>query len=336
MKTSSSALVLSLLFLALSGGLGAQTQIQSTPEDMIHGHFSLSFLKGQKGGAFSGGSFTDLDAGLLVSGHFTPQVQFRLELRSRGEARFGLEEALLGLDLSKAANIQLGMYLVPFGSYNRQNRPHEQKLARPPLIVEAAYPASWRDVGLLVSGQISFLNYAACLGNGLGADENGAPAQQFADNNAPKGLAERLGINWGQNVGTAFSYARQVFDGAASRTVLLWAADGAWITENYELRGEYIRSECDRPADVGGAMKTQGWYVSLAFNYQTLWPIVSYQRLSLEPAAEGAADKKSRWAVGLLWMLRPTVLFKAEYDWNREAGHEVKDDLLSVQMAISF
>ncbi len=332
MKKRSRVLIFCPLLLALTVGLAAQTM----PEDMIHGHLSFSFLKGQKGGAFSGGSFADLGAGLLLSGHFTPQVQFRLEIRSRGEARFGLEEALLGLDLSKAISAQLGMYLVPFGRYNRQNRPQEQMLVRAPLVVEAAYPSSWRDIGLLVTGQISFLNYAACLGNGLGADENGAPAQQFADNNSPKGSAGRLGINWGRDVETAFSYARQVFDGAAGRTALLWAADGAWVTDNYELRGEYIRSEYDRPSDVGGAMKTEGWYVSLAFNYQTLWPIVSYQRLSLDPAAEGVAAKKARWTVGLVWRLRPTILFKAEYDWNREPGHEIKDDLLSIQMALSF
>jgi len=331
MKTKHLGLV--FFFLALTTCLTAQTE--TAAEDKTHGYFSMSFLKGQKGGIFSGGSFEDIGAGILFSGHFTPQLQFRLEVRSRSEARFGLEEALLGLDLSKSANIQVGMYLVPFGRYNRQNRPQENMLVRIPLVVEAAYPLSWRDIGLLVTGQTSFLNYAAALGNGLGEGPNQEPAQQFSDNNASKGLAGRLGILWGKDVETAFSYASQIFSSQSDRRVELWAADASWITENYRLSGEFIRTTYD-PAGGGAGLRTEGWHVQLAFDYKTLWPIVSYQTVKTAPTASEVPARKNRWALGVSWILQPGILFKVEYDWNREPGHEVKDDLLSVQAAISF
>jgi hypothetical protein len=310
-------------------------QPQMTAEDKTHGYFSFSYLKGQKGGTFSNGSFGGIDAAILLIGHFTPQLDLRLEVRSRSEARFELEEALLGLDLSKSANIQVGMYLVPFGRYNRQNRPQENMLVRVPLIVEAAYPLSWRDIGLLVTGQTSFLNYAAALGNGLGEGPNQEPAQQFSDNNASKGLAGRLGILWGKDVETAFSYASQIFSSQGDRRVELWAADASWITENYRLSGEFIRTTYD-PAGGGAGLRTEGWYVQLAFDYKTLWPIVSYQTVKTAPTASEVSGRKNRWALGVSWILQPGILFKVEYDWNREPGHEVKDDLLSVQAAISF
>jgi len=331
MKTKHLGLV--FFFLALTTCLTAQTE--TAAEDKTHGYFSMSFLKGQKGGIFSGGSFEDIGAGILFSGHFTPQLQFRLEVRSRSEARFGLEEALLGLDLSKSANIQVGMYLVPFGRYNRQNRPQENMLVRVPLVVEAAYPLSWRDIGLLVTGQTSFLNYAAALGNGLGEGPNQEPAQQFSDNNASKGLAGRLGILWGKDVETAFSYASQIFSSQSDRRVELWAADASWITENYRLSGEFIRTTYD-PAGGGAGLRTEGWHVQLAFDYKTLWPVVSYQTVKNAPTVSEVPARKNRWALGVAWILQPGILFKVEYDWNREPGHEVKDDLLSVQAAISF
>ena len=331
MKTKHTGLI--FFFLALTTCLTAQTE--TTAEDKTHGYFSMSFLKGQKGGIFSGGSFEGLEAGILFSGHFTPQLQFRLEVRSRSEARFELEEALLGLGLSKSANIQVGMYLVPFGRYNRQNRPQENMLVRIPLVVEAAYPLSWRDIGLLVTGQTSFLNYAAALGNGLGEGPNQEPAQQFNDNNASKGLAGRLGILWGKDVETAFSYASQIFNSQSDRRVELWAADASWITENYRLSGEFIRTTYD-PAGGGAGLRTEGWYVQLAFDYKTLWPIVSYQTVKTAPTLSEVLARKNRWALGVAWILQPGILFKVEYDWNREPGQEVKDDLLSVQAAISF
>jgi hypothetical protein len=333
MKMSMRHASLVFFLMVLSPYLFGQTQ--TTSEDKTHGYFSFSYVKGQKGGTFYNGSFEGMDAAILLIGHFTPQLDLRLEVRSRSEARFELEEALLGLDLSKSANIQLGMYLVPFGRYNRQNRPQENMLVRIPLVDEAAYPLSWRDIGLLVTGQTSFLNYAAALGNGLGEGPDQEPAQQFSDNNSSKGLAGRLGILWGKDVETAFSYARQIFSSEGDRRVELWAADGSWITENYHLSGEYIRTTYD-PAGGGAGVRTEGWYVHLAFDYKTLWPILSYQTVKTAPPGSEASVRKNRWALGLAWFLQPGILFKVEYDWNREPGQELKDDLLSVQAAVSF
>src|SRR4030042_4726569 len=113
-----------------------------------HGYFSVSYTHGQKEGGASQGSFKDLGGGLSLTGVFSQNIEYRLEIRSRGESRFALEEAWLGFNLAKALSVRAGLFLVPFGFYNRSNRPHENLLVQTPLAVEPAYPPSWRDLGL--------------------------------------------------------------------------------------------------------------------------------------------------------------------------------------------
>ncbi|MBN2199630.1 MAG: hypothetical protein JW747_07250 [Candidatus Aminicenantes bacterium] len=304
---------------------------QSPPE--VHGHFSFSFLRGEAESDAPSGSFEDIGGGLSLSGLFAANFDYRFELRSRAEARFGMEEAWLGFNPFPAFGVRAGLYLVPFGRFNRFNRPHENLLAGTPLPFTSVTPESWRDIGLLASGRTSFLFYALSLGNGLGENEAGEPEQQFRDNNASKDVVGRLGIQWKAGLETAVSYSRQEFGPAGARRADLLGADASWITDNYRILGEYVRMEKDDAA--GGRVNEEGWYVQLALDYKSLWPVASYQRLKTDPAASPAVERR-RWTVGLAGILFSGTLLKFEYAWNREPDAEVDNDLFSVQVAVSF
>lgn len=304
---------------------------QAKPEP--HGYFSFSYLQGRGESDAARGSLEGLDAGLTLTGLFTMNMDYRLEIRSRNEAPFALEEAWLGCNLAKAFNVRAGLYLVPFGRHNRLNRPHENLFVQTPLAFEEAFPAGWRDLGLLASGQVSFLVYDVSLGNGLGEDSGGAPVQQFRDNNGSKDVCGRLGIRWRQGLETAVSYSRQVFSADGVRRADFLGADASWVTENYLVVGEFVRAERDDAA--GGRRTSEGWHVLLALDYKTLWPTVGYQSLETTLPA-GSAAKRTRWTLGLAWAVFPGAWLKAEYSWNREPGAEVADDLLSLQLAAGF
>jgi hypothetical protein len=304
---------------------------QAKPE--AHGYFSFSYLQGRGEGEAARGSLEGLEGGLALTGLLTMTMDYRLEVRSRSEASFALVEAWLGFNLAKAFNVRAGLYLVPFGRYNRLNRPHENLFIQSPLVFEEAYPAGWRDLGLSASGQVSFVLYALSLGNGLGEDAEGAPAQQFRDNNGSKDVCGRLGIRWRQGIETAVSYSRQVFSSEGARHADYLGADASWVTENYHVLGEFVRAEREEAA--GGRRTSEGWHVLLALDYKALWPTVGYQSLKTTPP-EGPAAKRTRWTLGLAWAVFPGAWLKAEYAWNREPGAEIADDLLSLQLAASF
>lgn len=325
--------VLSGIFALLLAATAVRAQSAQPAQPEAHGYFSLSFIRGGADSGAPSGSFEDLGGGLSLSGLFAANFDYRLELRSRDEADFGLEEAWLGFNLAKALGVRAGLYLVPFGRYNRFNRPHENLLVRTPLPFTSAYPAGWRDLGLLASGRTRFLFYALSLGNGLGENDEGDPGQQFRDNNASKDVVGRLGIQWKAGLETAVSYSRQTFGSAGDRRADFLGADVSWITDNYRVVGEYVRAARDDPG--GGSDEEAGWYLELALDYRSLWPVASYQSLKTAPPG-GPTVERRRWTIGLAWILFSGTMLKVEYAWNREPGAEADNDLLAVQIAASF
>jgi len=311
------------------------------------GYFSFDYSQGQEDGLFKNSRLGGLDAGLVLTGQLSDTFSYTFEARFRSESRIEIEQAWLALRLSKSLNFILGDFLVPFGRYNRANRPHETFLVQRPLVFEKAYPASWRDLGLQVSGKLSFILFAAFIGNGLAEAESPDKGQQFGDNNSDKAWGGRLSVQPDQTLDIGLSYYQGKYDDAGTRKLKMLGVDAAWVTVDYSLSAEYIKTDSANPAPWAKGV-TEGFFVQLAIKYKDFSPVVSYQKAKqddpfhglgwsspLEPGA-GLADTRTRWALGLIYLPVSNIHLKAEYDFNREIGPALKDDLISVQATVNF
>jgi len=316
------------------------------PAFQISGYFSVDFLKGQRQSAFHHGSVQDVRAGLTFAGQAGTVWDSAFEARFRNENEWTIEQAFLRRNFSQAIRVKAGMFLVPFGIYNASNRPHEQALARVPLIVEEAYPRSWRELGLCVEGRVEFVDYAIYAGNGLGQGARLKDGQQFRDQNADKGFGGRAGVHI-DTVELGYSYHRSKTGDGNSRRLVLQAADASWKTANFQLQGEYIQAWLDNPAPFGRG-KCRGYHVQAFFPFDPVSLVVGRQEVKYEdpfhgegflaPDTPGAGidENRNRWALELLYAPLPDLLIKVEYDFNREAGPKRNDDLLTAQLAFKF
>jgi hypothetical protein len=313
----------------------------------ITGYLSVDYAKGQEQARLPQGSFENPRFGLVFSGEVTPRVDYFSEVRFKGESRFELEQVWVGLKPSPSLNLKFGLYLVPFGRYNQANRPHQNLLINAPLHEEKLYPLSWRDTGILAEGRLRGLFYSAYLGNGLVESVNLSDAQQFKDNNKNKGIGGRVGAALGQWSKIAFSYYRGKYDERNERNLTLRGLDFAWATEGFQLLAEYSEAAAENPESYDNG-KAEGYFVQASFVMDNLRPVVSYQKMRYEdrfhglgfispdnPGA-GIQEERSRWTVGFGYFLSPRILFKFEYDFNREKGDKIKDDSYSLQLALSF
>jgi len=50
----------------------------------------------------------------------------------------------------------------------------------------------------------------------------------------------------------------------------------------------------------------------------------------------GISEDRERWALGAVYNLSQTAFFKLEYQFNREKSFDKKNDMLLVQIAVSF
>lgn len=319
----------------------------ASAQGKINSYLSFEYIKGQAESNISQGSFQNAQFGLVFSGEISQRIGFFSEIRFKKDNTVEIEQALLRLKSSESFSLQLGLYLVPFGKYNQSNRPHQTALIEDPLHVERMYPSSWRDLGILLEGKFSGLLYSAYLGNGLSESENLNGAQQFKDNNPDKGKGVRLGLALSREIEVGYSHYRGKYDEGNERSLVLQGWDLSWSARSFQFLAEYSKANLENPENFGKG-KAEGYFFQLASNVDNLQFVVSYQRAKYQDpfhgkgfirpdyAGVGISEEKSRWALGLVYLIAQNVFFKLEYDFNREKEFELKDNTLLAQIALSF
>lgn len=312
----------------------------------INGYLSFDFVKGQTDSFASKGSFQNVLLGLILSGDMTPKVDYLAEARFKDETRLEMEQAYLRIRPSQTFSLKLGLYLVPFGRYNISNRPHQTVLVKAPLLVENLYPQSWRDIGLLIEGKWRGLSYSGYLGNGITEGPNLSAGQQFKDNNKDKGKGGRIGLSLSQGLEGGFSYYVGRYDENNERNLILKGGDLSWTAEGVYILAEYAQADINNPAGFSKG-RVEGYFVQISFDMGPLRPVGSYQKLTyqdgfhgqefrLDLGGEGIDEDKNRWTIGLVYFATADVIFKLEYEWNREKDKDIKNNLFLFQLALNF
>jgi hypothetical protein len=191
------------------------------------GYLSLEYIKGQAESAFPKGNTANLLAGGLAQGRVGQKFGFAVEGRTVGVSSFGLVQAWAGFMPAETFTVKAGLFLVPFGNWNRSSRPYQTVLVRTPLNLEYLYPESWRDIGVVVEGQVGVLTYSAYLGSGLAEAERLGGGQQFEDNNNDWAKGGRLGFVFSQEIRAGVSSSSGKMDQQTLRGLVL---EGAHLT----------------------------------------------------------------------------------------------------------
>jgi hypothetical protein len=313
----------------------------------ISGYVSGNFFKSEQDGNYHKGTFKNPLFGLIFSGDISAGFAYGAEFRIMDISRVEIDQAWVGITPSEAFRLQGGLYLVPFGIYNRINRPHQTALINSPLHVEFCYPLRWRDVGVMVDGIIGGLVYQGYLGNGLKEGVSLQDGQQFEDNNKDKGKGGRIGWRFSQGFELAYSIHSGKYDDENSRNLTLHGADVNWMTEDWQILGEYTKAIIKNPAEFENG-EAEAYFFQVAIFMGVFQPFASYQKLKYEDPyhgpgfslgegpGEGISMDRNRWALGVVYIPAPNIYVSFEYDFNREKPLNLKNDLWALQVAVNF
>ena len=324
------------LVLAASSGFG-----------QVSGYVSANYTKSLEEGDYFKGTFKDPLLGVIFAGNISTGFVYGAEFRITDVSELEIDQAWVGLSSSESFSLQGGLYLVPFGIYNRINRPYETVLINTPLHVVYGYPDHWKDIGVMVDGKIGGFLFQGYLGNGLKEEQTLQDGQQFEDNNKNKGLGGRIGWQLSQGFALAYSIHSGKYDDENSRNLTLHGADVNWVTQDWQIMGEYTKAIIKNPEGYETG-ETEAFFIQVVMFLGKYQPYISYQDLKytdpyhganfsagLGPGA-GISVDRNRWALGIIYTPVPDVYIKFEYDFNREKVIEKKDDLWTVQAAVRF
>jgi len=312
----------------------------------VTGYLSFKYVKGQEQSEVEHGTFKNARLGIIISGRISEEFDYVAEAIIE-EKEVNVLQSRVRFKPSEALTFSFGLYLVPFGRYNQFSRAHQTLLVNLPFNIEEIYPFFWRDIGILFEGEFGSLFCSAYLGNGLAEKETLRSAQQFEDNNKNKAKGGRIGLSLSRELSVAYSYYKGKYDKANSRELTLRSADAIWQTRSFMIQSEYTWANLDNPEPFSSG-EAEGYFIQFSFDMDNFRPVASYQYLKfrdpfhgfgfISPSYQGRgiSEEKSRWAVGFIYFPQERVLFKLEYDFNQEKGSEIKNNVLSLQVALSF
>lgn len=318
----------------------------ASADSATNGFLSFEYAQILLKDAEKGGTFQGVQIGLVFSDQISPAIGYSAELHWR-ENRLEAREAWLKFFSSEYFRLQMGLYLVPFGIYNSSRRPYETLLVNPPLNIQYAFPAYWRDIGAAVEGRAGRFGYVVYFGNGLAEAASLNEGQQFLDNNANKSLGGRIRWLFSQTFEAGYSYCRGKVDVAAERQADFHAVDISWKEQYFQIQAEYTRGGMENPEGYSRG-KIEGYYVQASMTLRSFNPVICFQDLKYcDPfrgpgffppgtAGEGIDIDRNRWAFGIVFSPAPGVLIKLEYDMDKDRLADFDENGMILQAALRF
>jgi phosphate-selective porin len=259
-------------------------------------------------------------ARLSLSGEIVKNLKFKLAadlIKSPA-----LLDAVVEFTPSKAAGLRAGQFLVPF-SMNNVTSVADIDMVNRPSAVEALAPgrdngASGRDVGAVLFGSYSVLEYALGFVNGAGINKT--------DTNSHKDFSGRVVLRPFEflTVGGSLYRGRQtVVDGEPLVARNKEGLEAVLSIKGFSLKGEYIHAKDD-------LIFKAGWYAQAGFFAVPgkLQAFLRYDSLDLNRAVPD--DGKRVIAVGVNWYIVGKTKLQLNYEIHRlEAGGREKSGLLA-------
>jgi phosphate-selective porin OprO/OprP len=233
-----------------------------------------------------------------------------------------LLEAFVEFEPSKIVGLRFGQFKVPFSLESVASDSDIDMINRS-AVVETLVPgrdngSSGRDIGAVLYGSVSVVDYTFGLFNGAGINK--------ADTNSHKDWGGRVVVHPVKFISVGGSLYRGMQSPSADVPLVRRNREGLeadFILKRLSLKSEYIHAE-------DGPVAKAGWYVQAGFfalpgKLQTL---VRYDSLDIDRAIAG--DAKNVITVGLNWFILGRTKLQVNYEIHRlETGGRENSGLMA-------
>ncbi len=238
--------------------------------------------------------------------------------------------------------LRVGKFYYPFGIERLVENAVNNKLIDRPNPSIHIIPGTWSDEGVELYGDIPFMyqtrfKYEFAATNGL--DDRGE--QHLDDNNDNITLGGRLGLEILPDMEIGGSYSTGKYDDEEKHKIDFVGVDALYRKGGFEIRGEYIWSNVERSAAVGGSSDRKGYYIQTSYKFS---PDINYMKYiefvsrfdSVDPdnlvRDEGDAE---RIAFGINYSPTNHIILKLQYEMEDEATED-KENKGFIQLNIRW
>jgi hypothetical protein len=292
------------------------------------------------------------------------ESELEVKLPSDAETEVNLEFAQADVFLNKYMTLVAGKSLLPFGNFiERLHPPWINKLVTHPLPLREGDDGGllpFTTLGVQLRGGIPLgkpgtsFEYTAWVGNGPNYESEDLGAQftsNNTDNNRNKAFGARLAfypLPVDADLGR-LNFGGSTYDGkwdsGGDLWFRSWGVHAFYQLAQAELRGEYIDTQREMPAESGiNHDNRQGWYVQGAYSLSEVRVpylnrvelVARYSRQDQRAVtSEDFLPHPRQVSVGFDYWLTPSVAFKFEYDRDLPENAENNNEI-HTQLAVGF
>lgn len=271
-------------------------------------------------------SFSIPRARLSLAGTLVKNVKFRLQVD--GVRSPALIDAILDVQFKPYLGLRVGQYYVPFSLENTTSDSELDTILRSQVVIALApsrdIGSQGRDIGAMLTGKYSIVEYYAGVFNGAGINR--------LDTNKNKDLSARVILHPIK----ALAVGGSVYDGKYSASQGLTPVrrnkaglEGMLTLGAFCLKSEFISAEDDRTSKSGWYL--QGTYDILPRKLQALAKWDSY-----DPNRDVAADRSDLLTLGGTWFIWEKTKLMVNYSLNRLQRKGTINQLIAVQFQAGF
>lgn len=265
-------------------------------------------------------------ARLSLGGEILRNIHYKLQVDAVKSPI--LLDAQIEIHLKTQVKLRFGQFKVPFSLENLTSSSALDTISRSQT-VEKLCPgrdirASGRDIGVILNGGFSWVEYALGIFNGSGINQN--------DSNEQKDIAGRLVFYPVDSLSFGLSYYRGGYSLQQGGPILDKKRTGleiAFVQKKLSLKGEYIFASDEND-------ERNGWYVQggYALILERIQAIVKYD--SVDKNADILEGRIEAITIGLNWFFSKNTKLQINYVYNKEGTKELAKSTLLAQFQAGF
>jgi phosphate-selective porin len=318
------------LFLSLTLGAGLafgqdkteQPPVTSSRSFQLSGYTQLSYAFYDKGVD----TFSIRRARLTFSGEIVKNFRFRLQVD--GTKSPMLVDAQLDIDVKPYLGFRIGQFYLPFGLETRTSDSELDTILRTQVSDSLApgrdIGAQGRDVGAMVLGKYSMVEYMAGVFNGAGVNK--------LDNNKEKDLSARLVLHPTKSLavgGSIYSGRYSATEGTPPVTRDRAGLEAVLTVGRFLLKSEYISGK-------DAQVSKSGWYFQGLYNIipKKLQAVARWD--TYDKNRDVSLDRNDTLTLGGTWFLSEKTKVLVNYALYRKEGEGTTNQALIFQFQAGF
>jgi len=263
---------------------------------------------------------------LSLSGDMLKNVRTKLEVDAVKSPI--LLEGLVEFAFHEAASLRIGQFKVPFSQESVTSDADLETINRSQPVLKLSpgqdIGASGRDIGAVVFGKTSILEYTVGVFNGAGINKT--------DTNEQKDWAGRIVVH----PASFLAFGVSVYDGKHSPSTNVQAEkrdraglEMAVLTGPVSFRGEYIRAS-------DGSILKEGWYLQGGYFLmpKKLQGVIKVD--SFNPDMKADLVRVNQWTAGLNWHLSGRTKLMVNIEVYKNASGKTTNTAFLAQFQAGF